>query len=113
MSDDQKWLARLRPFDLRRGHRLRRYTYRGVRFQEGRGWYAVEPQVAVYLRSVRQVPSDPYSPLAFDVMTETDAKVTDDEESARAEPKRAAEQAQRTAARSEPEKKPTARVKAS
>ena len=47
-------LVRLKPHDPRRGHVLRRYTYRGIKFHEERGWYRVEKPVADYLRAVRQ-----------------------------------------------------------
>ena len=70
-------LVRLKPYDPRRGHVLRRYTYAGIKFQEERGWYRVERPVAEYLRAVREVPSDRYAPLAFDVCTEAEAKALD------------------------------------
>ena len=47
-------LVRLKPYDPRRGHVLRRYTYAGIKFQEERGWYRVERPVAEYLRAVRE-----------------------------------------------------------
>ena len=67
-------LVRLKPYDPRRGHVLRRYTYAGIKFQEERGWYRVEKAVAEYLRGVRETPTDRYSPLAFDVCTEDEAQ---------------------------------------
>lgn len=70
-------LVRLKPYDPRRGHVLRRYTYRGIKFHEERGWYRVDKAVADYLREVRQVPSDEYSPVAFDVCTDDEAKALD------------------------------------
>jgi hypothetical protein len=70
-------LVRLKPYDPRRGHVLRRYTYAGIKFQDERGWYRVERPVAEYLRAVREVPSDRYAPLAFDVCTEAEAKALD------------------------------------
>ena len=70
-------LVRLKPHDPRRGHVLRRFTYRGIKFQEERGWYRVEEDVAVYLRDVRQVASDEHAPLAFDVCTPDEAKALD------------------------------------
>jgi hypothetical protein len=83
-------LVRLKPYDPRRGHVLRRYTYAGIKFQEERGWYRVERPVAEYLRAVREVPSDRYAPLAFDVCTETEAKALDANESEVAKVKRSA-----------------------
>ena len=73
-------LARLKPHDPRRGHKLRRYTYRGIKFQEERGWYRVDKDVADYLREVRQVPSDEHAPLAFDICTADEAKALDSKE---------------------------------
>lgn len=51
-------LVRLKPYDHRRGHVLRRYTYAGIKFQVDRGWSRVEKPVADYLRAVRQIPGD-------------------------------------------------------
>ena len=73
-------LVRLKPHDPRRGYKLRRYTYRGIKFQEERGWYRVDKDVADYLREVRQVHSDEHAPLAFDVCTADEAKALDSKE---------------------------------
>ena len=73
-------LCRLKKFDARRGHVLRRYTYRGIKFQEERGWYRVDKSVADYLATVRQVASDEHSPLAFDVCSEKEASALDTKE---------------------------------
>lgn len=67
-------LVRLKPYDPRRGHVLRRYTYAGIKFQEERGWYRIEKSVAEYLRKVRQVHGEEFSALAFDVCTDAEAK---------------------------------------
>ena len=67
-------LVRLKPYDPRRGYVLRRYTYAGIKFQEERGWCRVEKPVADYLKNVRQIQTDSFSPLAFDVCTEAEAK---------------------------------------
>lgn len=83
-------LVRLKPYDPRRGHMLRRFTYAGIKFQEERGWYRVEKPVADYLRTVREVPSDVYSPLAFDVCTEVEAKALETGESEASKVKRSA-----------------------
>jgi hypothetical protein len=83
-------LVRLKPYDPRRGHVLRRYTYAGIKFQEDRGWYRVEKAVAEYLRNVREVPSDRYSPLAFDVCTEAEAKALEAAETEASKVKRSA-----------------------
>ena len=83
-------LVRLKPFDPRRGQVLRRYTYAGIKFQEERGWYRVERSVAEYLRAIREVPTDRYSPLAFDVCTEAEAKAIEEGESESSKVKRSA-----------------------
>jgi len=85
-------LVRLKAFDPRRGHVLRRYTYRGVKFDGAHGWYRVEKGVADYLRAVRQVDTDPHSPLAFEVATEADARRLDEEEAAQTRPTRATDE---------------------
>jgi len=72
--------CRLKKYDPRRGHVLRRYTYRGIKFHEERGWYRVDKPTSEYLRTVRQVLSDEHSPLAFDVCTEAEAKAMDEKE---------------------------------
>jgi len=66
-------LVRLKPYDPKRGHVLRRYTAFGVRFDESRGWYRVSDEVAAYLASVHEQPGLDYTPLAFDVCTEEEA----------------------------------------
>ena len=58
-------LCRLKPFDPRRGHVLRRFTYRGIKIHEERGWYRVDKETAEYLRTVRQVHSDEHAPPRF------------------------------------------------
>ena len=73
-------LVRLKRYDPRRGHVLRRFTYAGVKIHEERGWYRVTKPVSEYLRTVRQVAGDEYSPLAFDVCTDDEAKALDTKE---------------------------------
>ncbi len=70
-------LVRLKPHDPRRGCVLRRYTYRGIKFDGQRGRYRVDKDVADYLREVRQVAGDAHSQLAFDVCTADEAKALD------------------------------------
>ena len=84
-------LVRLKPYDPRRGHRLRRFTYRGIKFQEERGWYRVDKTVADYLRQVRQVASAEHAPLAFDVCTPDEAKSLDSKEKDAATPRKTAD----------------------
>jgi hypothetical protein len=66
-------LVRLKPYDPRRKFVLRRYVYAGIHFLVTRGWERVPKNVADYLRAVRQMEFDPYSPPAFDVCTEGEA----------------------------------------
>ena len=95
-------LVRLKPYDPRRGHVLRRYTYRGIKLHEERGWYRVEKPVANYLRAVRQVASDEHSPLAFDVCTDDEARALDArEKEAGATRKAATDEIKVSAARSD------------
>lgn len=83
-------LVRLKPHDPRRGHVLRRYTYRGIKFHEERGWYRVEKAVGEYLRTVRQVPGSEHAPLAFDVCTDDEARSLDAKEKEAAVTRKAA-----------------------
>lgn len=83
-------LVRLKPYDTRRGHVLRRYTYAGIKFHDERGWYRVEKGVAEYLRGVHQVPGNEVTPLAFDVCTEEDAKALETREESDARVRRSA-----------------------
>lgn len=83
-------LVRLKPHDARRGHVLRRYTYLGIKFHEERGWYRVAKEVGDYLRGVHQVAADEYSPLAFDVCTDEEAKTLDAREETESKVRRAA-----------------------
>ncbi len=70
-------LVRLKPHDPRRGHVLRRFSYRGIKFHEERGWYRVEKAVGDYLGGVHQVAGDEHSSLAFDVCTAQEALALD------------------------------------
>jgi hypothetical protein len=95
-------LVRLKPFDARRGYVLRRFTYSGIKFHDERGWYRVDKGVADYLRSVRQIPGNELTPLAFDVCTEDEAKALETREETEARVRRsAADAVPLTAARTE------------
>lgn len=95
-------LARIKPRDPHHGHVLRRFVYRGIRFEEGKGWYQVSPEVAAHLREVRQRAHDPQSALAFDVCTEAEAKAIDSRETEEQKPARPADRARPTAPREAP-----------
>jgi hypothetical protein len=83
-------LVRLKAFDPRRGHVLRRYTYAGIKFHEERGWYRVARDVGDYLRTVHESAEAEYSPLAFDVCTEEEARALDWREETETKVRRAA-----------------------
>jgi hypothetical protein len=85
-------LIRLRPFDAKKGHIIRRYTVAGTTFEERKGWYRVSDHMAAYLATVHQIADDEDSPMAFDVCTQEDAKRIDAAEKKKAEERaRAAE----------------------
>ena len=86
----QTQLVRLKPHDPRRGHVMRRYTYRGIKFHVERGWYRVEKPVADYLKDVRQVVGQEHSPPAFDICSDDEAKAIDAKEKEGAAPKASA-----------------------
>ncbi len=81
--------VRLKPCLPRAGQVLQHYSYRGILFKAGAGWVKVADSVAEHLRAVRQQAHDSYSPLAFDVCGEDEARkldVKDIEQSAEAVP---------------------------
>ena len=78
-------LVRIKPYDPKRGHVVRRYTVFSIRFDETRGWYRVADDVADYLGKVHQAPHDEDSPLVFDVCTEAEAHALEDVERKKAE----------------------------
>ena len=85
-------LIRLKPFDLKKGHVMRRYTAFRATFEESKGWYRVSDSVADYLATVHQEPNDEDSPMAFDVCTKEQAEEIDQAEQKKAEERaRAAE----------------------
>jgi hypothetical protein len=89
MEQSTLWV-RLKPRNERKGIKLRRYLAFGMRFDESAGWYKVPTKIELsdkrivdvgkYLSNVRNDNDDPESPLAFDVMTEKDARNLDAEE---------------------------------
>ena len=78
-------LIRIKPYDPKRGHLVRRYTAFSIRLEESRGWYRVADDVAEYLSKVHQAPHDDDSPLVFDVCTEAEAKALEEAERKKAE----------------------------
>ena len=69
--------VRLKPCLPRAGQVLQHYSYRGILFKAGAGWVKVADGVAEHLRTVRQQAHDPYSPMAFDVCSEDEARKLD------------------------------------
>jgi hypothetical protein len=90
-------LVRLKPYDPRRGFVLRRFTFKGVKFHEERGWYRVPKPLADYLSGVKQVDSDLYSPLAFDIASDDEAKAVDAREESDSKTRKNANEAPRVA----------------
>ena len=84
---EQVMLARLKPYNKRRGHVLRIVNYRGIKFEGTKGWYRVDDQTAAYLASVHQDPYDEDSPQAFDVMPQEQARALENAENKKAEEK--------------------------
>jgi len=74
MATAQAMFARLKPFNPKRGYKVRRYSVFGIRFDHDKGWYKVDPNVAEYLKTVHCDNNDPDSPMAFDVCTEGEAR---------------------------------------
>ncbi len=89
----EETLVRLKPLDPRRKFVLRRYAYAGIVFQEAHGWYRVPQAIGDYLRGVRQLEFDPYSPGAFDVCSDAEAQAIDAREKAIAGARRLAMEA--------------------
>jgi hypothetical protein len=91
MNDDAsvEMMVRLKAYDRRRGLVLRRFNYRGIKFIAGQGWSRVRPDVATYLRTVRQAHDDETTALAFDVCTPEEAQRMDASEDAAARATRA------------------------
>ncbi len=94
-------LVRLKKRDPRRARVLRRFTYKGARFEEGKGWYQVSEEVGDHLRAVRQRAEDEHSPLAFDVCTAAEARALDEKEAQESVPQRPADNARVVVARDE------------
>lgn len=60
-------VIRLKPFNPRKGLKLRTYTYKGTAYKSEAGWYEVPDTIAAYLSTVHQEENNPESPPAFDV----------------------------------------------
>jgi len=95
----QTYLVRLKPYDPRRGHVLRRYAHCGIRFLVEHGWYRVDADVADHLRTAKQIDGDPHALAAFDVCSDEDARQIDTTEQARERATRATDDIPLTASR--------------
>jgi hypothetical protein len=78
-------LVRLKPLDAKKGHVIRRLTVFATLFEESKGWYRVSEEMAHYLATMRQVPNDEDTPLAFDVCTQEEGRRIDAAEKKKAE----------------------------
>lgn len=71
----EAFYIRLKPYNPKRGYKLRTYSVFGLRFKVDAGWYRIDDaNVARYLKTVHNDNNDPESPLAFDVATEDEWK---------------------------------------
>jgi hypothetical protein len=66
-------LIRLRPYDKKAGHTVKRYHFRGYRFFEEAGWYEVALEIADVL-ATKHINGDRRLPKIFDVCTVDEAK---------------------------------------
>lgn len=89
--------VRLKRFNGKQ-HVLRRYTVFGIKFEESKGWYEVDDDVAAYLEKIKQregSPDSEFSADAFDVCdTLEEAMGIDEAEKKKAE-RKLAEDAER------------------
>ncbi len=72
-------LVRLKPYSVKRMHKLRRLTFLGYKFigtERGNAphWYKVPDDVGRDLEKIHQDPNDPDTPFAFDVVSTDEDK---------------------------------------
>jgi hypothetical protein len=67
-------LARLKPYNERKGHLTRTYMIDGSRFFVDRGWYEVPDALGEKLRDLHQDHHNEDSPFLFDVGTQAEAE---------------------------------------
>lgn len=70
---------RIRPRSGKNQH-PRQYNYQGQLFEQVKGWYEVDQDMADYLATVRENRSDERSPLVFEVVSEAQALAIDKRE---------------------------------
>lgn len=73
-------LARLKPYNIKKGHLTRIYMIDSARFYEERGWYEVPEDLGGKLRELHQDHYDLDSPFLFDVCTEAEAEALEQRE---------------------------------
>lgn len=78
-------LVRIKPYNPKKGYKLRTYVFRGLALRETAGWYELPDDDAAYLATVRNDDTDSNSPLAFDVCTKEEAEAVEDAEKRQAE----------------------------
>lgn len=78
-------LVRLKPYNPRRGYKMRSYVGAGVHIREAVGWHEVPDDVAHKLSEVHADPQNPDTPYAFDVMTRDDAIAQEADEKRKAQ----------------------------
>ena len=102
VESERIWV-RLKPFNERKGNKLQRFSIYSMRFEEKRGWYVIPAMLelangkvvnlAEILRKYRNDNEDPDSALAFDVMSEEEARNLDETQRREAEERKAARDA--------------------
>lgn len=73
-------LARLKPYNERKGHLTRTYMIDGSRFFVDRGWYEVPDALGEKLRELHQDHHNEDSPYLFDVGTQAEAEKIEQKE---------------------------------
>lgn len=81
-TDNGERFVRLKPYNPKRGIKVRRYHIGGVLFREDRGWHLVKDQALLEkLEGLTQDRNDPDSPLLFDIVTREEAEAIDEKDS--------------------------------
>jgi hypothetical protein len=73
-------VVRIKPYNPKKGFKLRTYVLHGTVFRETAGWYEVSDADAAYLATIRNSQYDGNAPLAFDVCTREEAQALEDAE---------------------------------
>lgn len=78
----EKMLVRLKPYNPKRGFKVRRYIVSSARLRldVDRGWYEVDAALALKLSQLRQESTDPDSPPLCDVCTREEAIALEERE---------------------------------